>query len=44
MARITRTRLDHLATEDGELRSQDMLYILQATDQPVDWAHDVWDG
>jgi hypothetical protein len=44
MDRITRTQLDHLASEDGELRYQALLSILQATDQQVDWAYDVWDG
>jgi hypothetical protein len=44
MDRITEEHLNRLTSEDGELRYQALLSILQATDQQVDWAYDVWDG
>jgi len=43
MDKITRTSLDNLWSEDRELQNKAFFYILESTDQPVDWAYDVWD-
>ena len=43
MNKITRTNLDNLWSEDRALQNQAFLYILKATDKPVDWAYEVWD-
>ena len=39
----TRTTLDNLLSPDGPTRYEALLAIVKATDQPVDWAYDVWD-
>ena len=39
----TRTNLQSLHSTDRELRYHAFLYLLEATDKPVDWAYDVWD-
>ncbi|HEX6269899.1 MAG TPA: hypothetical protein VFZ43_06675 [Anaerolineales bacterium] len=43
MDKITRTHLDNLRSEDRELQNKAYSYIMKVTDQPVDWAYDVWD-
>ncbi len=43
MNKTIRTNLDNLRSEDRELQNKAFLYILKATDKPVDWAYDVWD-
>lgn len=43
MNKITRTHLDNLRSEDKAVQNEAFLTILKATDQPVDWAYDVWD-
>ena len=42
---ITRTHLKNLnlSKADDELRYQAYLALMEATEQPVDWAYDVWD-
>lgn len=40
---ITRTNLDNMRSEDRELQNSAFTYILQVTDQPVDWAYEAWD-
>ena len=40
---ITRTNLDNLRFENRGLQNEAFTYILQATDQPVDWAYEAWD-
>jgi RecB family endonuclease NucS len=40
----TRTHLDNLRAEDRELQNKAYYYILEATQKPVDWAYEVWDG
>jgi hypothetical protein len=44
MDQTTRTYLDKLRSEDRERQNEAFFAILAATDQPVDWAYDVWDG
>jgi hypothetical protein len=38
-----RTYWRNLWTEDRELQNQAFSYILDVTDQPVDWAYEAWD-
>lgn len=40
----TRKHLDNLRSEDRELQNKAYYYILEATEKPVDWAYEVWDG
>ena len=44
MDQITRTNLDNLRSEDKDLQNAAFFFIIEATDKPVDWAYDVWDG
>jgi hypothetical protein len=39
----TRTHLDNLRAQDGTVRFEAYTYVLKATDEPVDWAYEVWD-
>lgn len=39
----TRTHFEHIFGEDRELQNQAFTSLLAATDQPVDWAYEVWD-
>ena len=43
MDTTTRANLDNLWSSDRELQNKAFSYILDATDQPVDWAYEVWD-
>jgi hypothetical protein len=43
MDEITRTNLNNLSSADKELQNQAFFYIIEITDQPVDWAYFVWD-
>lgn len=43
MDKITRTYLDNLRSEDRELQNKAYSYIMKVTDEPVDWAYEVWD-
>ena len=43
MDEITRTNFDNLRSEDKEVQGKAFSAIIEATDQPVDWAYDVWD-
>jgi hypothetical protein len=43
MNKNTRTNLENLWSEDRELQNEAFLYVLEATNKPVDWAYDVWD-
>ncbi len=43
MDEITRTNLDNILAEDRELQHDAFIFLLQVTDDPVDWAYDVWD-
>lgn len=40
----TQTNLENLRSQDRELQNQAYSGLLEATDQPVDWAYDAWDG
>ena len=42
MDNITQKHLDNLFSEDRELQNEAFSHILEVTDQPVDWAYDVW--
>jgi hypothetical protein len=41
---LTRTALEDLRSQDRELQNRAYTAILAATDVPVDWAYDAWDG
>ena len=43
MDRSTRTNFDNLWSQDRELQNKAFLFILEATDKPVNWAYEVWD-
>ena len=43
MDKTTRVSLDKLRSPDGDVRFEAMNTILTATNEPVDWAYDVWD-
>ena len=43
MDAITRTHYDNLSAADGTVRYEAYNAILAATEQPVDWAYEVWD-
>ena len=38
-----RKHLNNLLSEERDLQNQAFFYILEATEQPVDWAYEVWD-
>ncbi len=35
--------VDHIRSENKDLQNQAYTYLLDATDQPVDWSYEVWD-
>lgn len=43
MEPTTQASYDNLYAEDGDVRYAAMNYILNVTEQPVDWAYEVWD-
>jgi hypothetical protein len=43
MNETIRTNLNNLWSEDRDLQNQAYSFILEATDQPVDWAYEAWD-
>ena len=43
MNKVTQTNFDNLWSQDAELQNKAFLYILKVTDNPVDWAYEVWD-
>lgn len=43
MDKTIQTQLDNLWTNDRALQNKAYYYVLEATDKPVDWAHEVWD-
>jgi hypothetical protein len=43
MNRTLKANFDHVWSDDRELQNQAFFHILKATDQPVDWAYEVWD-
>jgi hypothetical protein len=43
MDTITQTHLDNIHSEDRELQNKAYFFVLEATNQPVDWAYEVWD-
>jgi len=38
----TRTHLDNIHSKDKQLQSQAYFYLMEATEQPVTWAYEVW--
>lgn len=43
MDTITRTQLDNLYSTDRNLQNEAFFYVLQVTEEPVDWAYEVWE-
>jgi hypothetical protein len=43
MDQITQTNWQNLRSQEGDLRFAALNDMLAATDQPVDWAYEVWD-
>jgi len=43
MEPITKKQLDNLHSEDANIRYEAFKYIIHVTNQPVDWAYEVWD-
>ena len=43
MDEITRKRLDDIYSTDKEAQNKAYYYLLEATEQPVDWAYEAWD-
>ncbi len=43
MDKTTQTNLDNLKSTDRELQNQAFFAVLEATNQPVDWAYSLWD-
>jgi hypothetical protein len=43
MDEVTRTNLTNLHSADRNLQNDAFFAILEATNQPVDWAYEVWD-
>jgi ribosomal protein L17 len=43
MDNITRQHFDNLQSKDAELRYQSFQFIIKQTNEPVDYAYEVWD-
>jgi hypothetical protein len=43
MDATTRMTFDNLRSEDGDVRYAALMEIMRMTDEPVDWAYEVWD-
>jgi hypothetical protein len=44
MDTATRAQWEQLRSADGKARYEALSALLAVTEQPVDWAHEVWDG
>jgi hypothetical protein len=43
MDKKTRTHLDNIHSEDGQLQNKAYATLMNATEKPVDWAYEAWD-
>ena len=43
MKPIIRAKLDDIHSEDKTVQGKAFFYLIEATDQPVDWAYEAWD-
>lgn len=43
MNKTIRTHLDNIRSEDGQLQNKAYYALMEATEQPVDWAYEAWD-
>jgi len=43
MDEIIRTHIDNIFSTDKVLQNQAYYFLIEATDQPVDWAYEAWD-
>jgi len=44
MDAVMRKNVDNLSSDNGQARYDALEYVMAATNQPVDWAYEVWDG
>lgn len=42
MDKVIQTNIENIQSEDKVLQNKAYFFILEATNQPVDWAYDVW--
>ncbi len=42
MDKVIQTNIENIQSEDKALQNKAYFFILEATNQPVDWAYDVW--
>jgi HEAT repeat protein len=43
MDKTIRSHLDNIRSSDRNAQNKAYMYILEQTDQPVDWAYEAWD-
>ena len=43
MEKIIQTQIDNIRSKDPDLQNKAFTYILNVTDEPVNWAYKVWD-
>jgi len=44
MDQATRTQVDNIHSTDKDIQNKAYSAVIEATDKPVDWAYEVWDG
>jgi len=44
MNELIQTNLENMHSEDRQMQYQAFMFLLQVTDQPLDWAYETWDG
>lgn len=44
MDKLIQTNLKNMHSEDRQIQHQAFQFLLQVTDQPVDWVYEAWDG
>jgi len=43
MDKTIRTHLDNIRSDDGQQQNKAYFYLMEKTEQPVDWAYEAWD-
>src|SRR3954465_5044120 len=43
MDEVTRKNVDDIHSQDKDVQNKAYFAVIETTDQPVDWAYDVWD-
>ena len=44
MDQTIRVHLDNIRSQDGSLQNEAYHFLMEATEKPVDWAYEAWDG